>query len=979
MVSEHNKKVSSDDSRSAKATTGPEVGPSEDRSQAGASPSEGFKDIGDSGCVRRPTLGLGNGSKNMPQAMVGAGKDTTGPAPVLESDGKNGGRGEKRAEPAMSTKGAENPPDERLDNNKKEVHNSESSSASAAPKPLLEDSWRIVMKEVDDIDNEQFKSWKEDIDTLLVFALIFPLLQAGLFSAVVTAFTIESYQWLSEDPQDTTVALLRQISQQMSNMTVTHIKPFEASSSNVRINGFWFLSLIISLVDALFGLLCKQWLREHQQPTHTRTPEEALALRWLRRKSLEIWHVPTFVAVLPMLLELALFFFFAGLLELLWTRHAIPFSIAIIVIGSAILVYVGTTIIPSIDIIRQALQVTPDFINAQKDAILTTGTLHPVNFMAMVLPMEFTCPYKSPQAWVAFEIARTISRISYLIMKCCDQMARTTVQKYFPGYFKIIPRLKVLNVTLNINHAGWPSVDLGLLRRSPGELVPQFYELQAFRWVVRELINNPSMIPHLQNTLERQPLHLLMPVVLDQWLFFPGRDWTKADIGAVLRGIEVSKLQGLQGHKTPNQYYWLREHAKKNSRIFRQLLHYHHMFISIISSKALVKNDWDCLIEAWKKLYTELGQSELSFHGQRIGVPFSFHTLDRILGNSSDPEAFGLEFFKCCTAEERWGRRNDPVLQSLVQHIFTTSTPPNRLYGSPVGTSSPFIKSRECLTMIQKIHDNRSTDEDLEFTSQDVHSWLEVTDIIRHVHDLPVSYFPPLPGYFPIPLTKLEELLWALPDEPSDCDFEFLFSYQKHWPNNMFLEEKRKFIEIFSEYINKYPDCRSLRNKHNVVTPLATHPKGLTFIGFLYMQWGALHTELEHNRSRPWVQETCTEPWMKALEYVRIANDLSPDEFKAIFTPLPDSHSESPLSNATQLQTQGDSMATEGHMGGGDGDSAVAGSNKDGVTAGTPSNQEVIEMVTLAQPAEGSGRGDVDHTSQNELGVPYREENDKNV
>ncbi|EEB96472.1 hypothetical protein MPER_04389, partial [Moniliophthora perniciosa FA553] len=57
-------------------------------------------------------------------------------------------------------------------------------------------------------DEGMVKNWKEDIDTLLVFA--------GLFSAVVTAFLIEAYQWLSEDPADTTVMLLTQISMQLN-------------------------------------------------------------------------------------------------------------------------------------------------------------------------------------------------------------------------------------------------------------------------------------------------------------------------------------------------------------------------------------------------------------------------------------------------------------------------------------------------------------------------------------------------------------------------------------------------------------------------------------------------------------------------------------------------------------------------------------------------------------------------------------------
>ncbi|KAK1221433.1 hypothetical protein PQX77_015761, partial [Marasmius sp. AFHP31] len=193
------------------------------------------------------------------------------------------------------------------------------------------------------------------------------LVFAGLFSAVVTAFTIESYQWLEESPEEMTVALLRQMSQQMNgsvnNSNLSSPQPFEVTSSVIAINVLWFLSLIIALVDALFALLCKQWLREHDRPTHTATPEEALALRELRNKSLDQWHVSTFMAVLPILLEIALFLFLAGLLELLRVRHPLPFGLAAIVVAVAGLGYLVTTFLPGIDIIRQALQVSPDLMN----------------------------------------------------------------------------------------------------------------------------------------------------------------------------------------------------------------------------------------------------------------------------------------------------------------------------------------------------------------------------------------------------------------------------------------------------------------------------------------------------------------------------------------------------------------------------------------------------------------------------------------
>ncbi|KAI0649471.1 hypothetical protein C8Q79DRAFT_876040, partial [Trametes meyenii] len=68
--------------------------------------------------------------------------------------------------------------------------------------------WTACAARMRDYDEAMVRGWKEEIDTLLVFA--------GLFSAVVTAFNIEAYHLLQEDPSETSVRILQQISQQLS-------------------------------------------------------------------------------------------------------------------------------------------------------------------------------------------------------------------------------------------------------------------------------------------------------------------------------------------------------------------------------------------------------------------------------------------------------------------------------------------------------------------------------------------------------------------------------------------------------------------------------------------------------------------------------------------------------------------------------------------------------------------------------------------
>ncbi|KAF9257538.1 hypothetical protein L218DRAFT_879239, partial [Marasmius fiardii PR-910] len=371
-------------------------------------------------------------------------------------------------------------------------------------------SWEQIMKTVDALDDDLVKGYKEDIDTLLVFT--------GLFSAVVTAFTVEFYRRLEADPADmtvillnNTVSLLAQIAQQ-SSQPLMQLPPqnFTPSLLDVRINTFWFLSLTLALVDALFCLLCKQWVREHQRQINTQTPGQALALRWLRHQSFERWHVPSILASLPILLEIALFLFLAGLLELLWSRHHIPFAIALAIVALAILFYITTTILPGFSIIKQALHIHPYFAGDKPE-------FDPVD-ISRLPSIDFICPYKSPQSWLVFRLLSYI----YHLPGCQKLLYHLQIQlnhswNWNDGWDSIDDLHK--SITKNIlNLSSWSTLDLNVIQRfSRIRGCPDLYELKGFRWLVQETRDSPSMIPHLKTVLAELPGHLVMPTIFDQW------------------------------------------------------------------------------------------------------------------------------------------------------------------------------------------------------------------------------------------------------------------------------------------------------------------------------------------------------------------------------------------------------------------------------------------------------------------------------
>ncbi|KAI0628057.1 hypothetical protein C8Q77DRAFT_1162530 [Trametes polyzona] len=232
-------------------------------------------------------------------------------------------------------------------------------------------AWSNCVKALREHDQHLVQGWKEDVDSLLVFA--------GLFSAVVTAFNIESYKLLQEDPDETTVALLSQISAQLAGTSGTmSSQPPGASSSgsppdsrSVRINILWFSSLVLSLVSASIGILTKQWLREYTRSAAS-SPRENARIRQHRHEGFVRWNVPFTIALLPILLQVAMALFFAGLLDLLWSLHASVAGVITAIVAVSLGFLVLTTVMPT---------------------------------------FRGDCPYKSPQALGVYLLVQGLARV----------------------------------------------------------------------------------------------------------------------------------------------------------------------------------------------------------------------------------------------------------------------------------------------------------------------------------------------------------------------------------------------------------------------------------------------------------------------------------------------------------------------------------------------------------------------------------------
>ncbi|KAG8766438.1 hypothetical protein FRC12_006880, partial [Ceratobasidium sp. 428] len=212
---------------------------------------------------------------------------------------------------------------------------------------LMPDSviWRMYLDEAKEHDAEMVDEKDKNLDVMLLFA--------ALFSAVLTAFIVESKKLLQEDPSDLSATLLLAIAQSQQRMeqgaaqtTAPIERPqFTPSISARWVNGLWFSALSLSLGAALIAMLAKEWL--HAFTTSRPRPPKSYALEHqFRLQGLIRWRALEIVDILPTMLHLSLLFFSLGLALYLWTIET-GVAIAQVVITATILLFYAGSVLSS--------------------------------------------------------------------------------------------------------------------------------------------------------------------------------------------------------------------------------------------------------------------------------------------------------------------------------------------------------------------------------------------------------------------------------------------------------------------------------------------------------------------------------------------------------------------------------------------------------------------------------------------------------
>ncbi|QRV94435.1 phenylalanine-tRNA ligase beta subunit [Ceratobasidium sp. AG-Ba] len=200
--------------------------------------------------------------------------------------------------------------------------------------------WKTYVREADRWDKEIVDGRNSSLDVLLIFA--------ALFSAISTAFIIESLGDLKPDTAESSARSLLAISRKLDAIVAGQqptplpaqaatLDDFSPSYSSIVVNILWLLSLSLSVA-------CYKFMMGRSGPIYNQARK-----RQQKWNGIESWKMQELVNVLPGLMHAALLLFAVGLCIYLWDIHTGVAVVVTVVTAIAGCIYNLTTVLPLFD------------------------------------------------------------------------------------------------------------------------------------------------------------------------------------------------------------------------------------------------------------------------------------------------------------------------------------------------------------------------------------------------------------------------------------------------------------------------------------------------------------------------------------------------------------------------------------------------------------------------------------------------------
>ena len=223
--------------------------------------------------------------------------------------------------------------------------------------------WTIYKKVADEHDNDMVSGYVGDLDTSLLFVSVLTsliclirlnqvpfLCQAGLFSAVTSAFIVQINPELQPNPADlTNVLLLRILEQNTSFGGTDPLTPISSVPSNViGAQSVLLASLSITLFVAFVAVLGKQWILYYTRVTTWGNIVDRGKERQAKLVGLQKWGLHLIMDSLPVMLQFALLLFGVALAAYLWDLNVSVAGAALAITSVGLALYACIAVVAAI-------------------------------------------------------------------------------------------------------------------------------------------------------------------------------------------------------------------------------------------------------------------------------------------------------------------------------------------------------------------------------------------------------------------------------------------------------------------------------------------------------------------------------------------------------------------------------------------------------------------------------------------------------
>ncbi|KEP45420.1 putative transmembrane protein, partial [Rhizoctonia solani 123E] len=214
--------------------------------------------------------------------------------------------------------------------------------------------WPYYLRESESRDTELIDGWNNSCNDLGGCAV----LQAALFSAIVTAFLIESHKSLQPD---TALIIAAGVSRMVdiiearassepapSGAPLPKLDDFHPSQRDIVVNSLWFFSLALSMLVTLLAMLVKEWANVYRRGDRFTPYYVQARTRQARYDGLEDWGAKFVVRSLPVLMHIALGLFLLGLVIFLDKPKlsSVLMQLVLLVVSITLFLYLIMTFLP---------------------------------------------------------------------------------------------------------------------------------------------------------------------------------------------------------------------------------------------------------------------------------------------------------------------------------------------------------------------------------------------------------------------------------------------------------------------------------------------------------------------------------------------------------------------------------------------------------------------------------------------------------